>query len=149
MYDQLPCVYPLEIFPEISSNPDLGDNEWEMRLYSEIDTLRLRNFESEPAAQPLPALPAKCPPWSRVRPVVQRAFRADGQRVRDGGGMSSPLLVDPAPVRADGWPDVLGKVRDVLHWAAVKFKVPECIRSCSGVCSRMMRNVEQKFDVSG
>ena len=84
-----------------------------------------------------------------MRPVVQRAFRSDGQRVRDGGGMSSPLLVDPATVRADGWPDVLGKVRDVLHWAAVKFKVPECIRSCSGVCSRLMRNVEKKLDVSG
>ena len=86
MYDQLPCVYPFENFPEISSIPDLGENEWEMRLYSEIDTLRLRTGESEPAAQPLPALPAKCPPWNRMRPVVQRAFRADGQRVRDGGG---------------------------------------------------------------
>jgi len=149
VYDQLPCVYPLEIFPEISSIPDLGENEWEMRLYSEIDTLRLRNGESEPAAQPLPALPAKCPPWNRMRPVVQRAFRADGQRVRDGGGMSSPLLVDPATVRADGWPDVLSKVRDVLKWASVKFKVPECIHSCSDVCSRLMRNVEQKLDVAG
>ena len=149
MYDQLPCVYPLENFPEISSNPVLGENEWEMRLYSEIDTLRLRNLSVEPAAQPLPALPAKCPPWNRMRPVVQRAFRSDGQRVRDGGGMSSPLLVDPATARADGWPDVLGKVRDVLQWAAVKFKVPECIHSCSDVCSRLMRNVEQKLDVAG
>ena len=81
--------------------------------------------------------------------MVQRAFRADGARVRDGGGVSSPLLVDPAAVRADGWPDVLERVRTVLHWAAIRGNVTECIRSCSVVCSKLMRGVESKLDVSG
>ena len=122
-----------------------------MRLSSEIDSLRMRalkSFQSVPAVDLL-ALPAKSPPFSRVRPVVQRAYRADGQRVRDGGGLSSPLLVDPATVRADGWPDVLEKVRTVLHWAAFQKAAPECMRSCSVVCSKLMRGIESQVDVSG
>ena len=40
-------------------------------------------------------------------------------------------------------------MRTVLHWAAIRGNVTECIRSCSVVCSKLMRGVESKLDVSG
>ena len=72
----------------------------------------------------------------------------DGAQVRDGGGVSSPLVVEPATVRAEGWPGVLENLRTFLQWPVVTEHVSSCIKSCAAVFSRLMRGVESNSDVS-
>ena len=68
----LPVVYPLEM--------SASDDEWQSRLQSEFETLQSRAYQvdCQPDA-PCPSgglgMPGRGAPWSRDRPVLQRAFR--------------------------------------------------------------------------
>ena len=44
----------------------------------------------------------KIHPFSRLRPVEQRAWRSDGRRLKDGAGLGSPLVVEPGHLLWDG-----------------------------------------------
>ena len=48
------------------------------------------------------------PPFSRERPILQKVYRSDGTRPRDGGGLGSPVLVDPGLYQ---WTDPLEPLR--------------------------------------
>ena len=48
------------------------------------------------------------PPFSRERPILQKVYRSDGTRPRDGGGLGSPVLVDPGFYK---WTDPLEPLR--------------------------------------
>ena len=91
------------------------DENWDELSW--VDRLRLENttWSSQDNNQFCPGLsvpPVWDPPFHRYRPVVQRAYRADGKRLRDGGGLGSPLLVDPA---SHAWVDPLQVIRECIE----------------------------------
>ena len=107
---EFPQVVPLAIS---SSNPVpifqiVSDDSWESRLFHEAETF----VDLAPPTLGSFLPPVMCPPFSRVRPVLQRcATRADGARCRDGAGVGSPLIVDP---EFYSWKDPLKIVRDTI-----------------------------------
>ena len=142
----LPAVFPVHI----SADGQNASDEWKQRLSDEYHTVQSGVFLSEHPADSNAAqlgAPGLQPPWHRYKPCVQRAFRADGTRVRDGGGVGSPLIVDPAFQAADPglrrWPDVLAKVRTVLQWVSAQSSVPPCVKACASVCSRISRSEDR------
>ena len=102
------CPFSDELLPSCDENWD--ELSW-------VDRLRLENttWSSQDNNQFCPGLsvpPVWDPPFHRYRPVVQRAYRADGKRLRDGGGLGSPLLVDPA---SHAWADPLQVIRECIE----------------------------------
>ena len=143
----LPSVFPLHEDMPISSSHDNAYEDWQQRLHDEFfsvqsgyDTLQSSLAVSVHGI----GSPSRFPPWDRYRPVVQMAFRSDGTRVRDGGGLSSPLIVDPKRVVEYHWPDPLHKLRTLLQWAVSNSRVKTCISACETVCSSLMRAVESQ-----
>ena len=145
-----PEVFPLNVSPDGVTASD----DWKQRLSDEYHTVQSGVFLSDhPSDREKYQLgsPGFLPPWHRHKPCVQRAFRADGTRVRDGAGVGSPLIVDPAFQAADPglrrWPDVLSKVRTVLQWVSAKSEVPACVKACASVCSRIFRSEDRGENV--
>lgn len=139
--------------PRLVTSPDPQHDstflDWQSRLHDEFfsvqsgfDRISEDNFISFNGL----GAPSPSPPWDRHRPCAQRAFRGDGSRVRDGGGVGSPLLVDP--VHASKWPDPLKNLRVILQWAVSNSGVKTCISRCEQACSQLARAVERGQDVS-
>ena len=152
----LPVVFNFQDSSSLPLNTEISPSEdWHQRLQNELATVQSGVFLSDSPAdfsQHQLGPPSFLPPWSRAKPCVQRAYRADGSRVRDGGGVGSPLLTDPhymAENPAHQWPDVLAPVRNVLQ--LVVSKVPaifSAVTACSTACSAMFRSAEGRRDVS-
>ena len=143
-YSDLPCTEPC-LLNDIatSSVSDPKYEEWCERFRDEWNSISV----PKPVCVPLQVGlggPKYAPPWSRDAPVVQRAFRRDGARVRDGAGVSSPLIVDPfAHDRMKHpWPDVLEKFRTVLQWAVSNSNVKKCVSVVEQRCTALNRAVE-------
>ena len=131
--DSLPKVFP---YGEHSS----ALTEWQDRLSHEVKSVQRGidiYYANEPDNFANLGPPSKDPPWSRQRPVANVAFRSDGKRVRDGGGVGSPLIVDPA--RAVSWPDPLARLRSVLLLVVRESNVGSSISECLSACSSLAR----------
>ena len=68
------------------------------------------------------------PPFSRLRPVSQRVQRSDGKRPRDGGGLGSPLVVEPGHLQ---WDDPLAPLRNPILSQVEKSQLPKLIQRLS------------------
>ena len=122
----LPRVFPL-VTPELQNSFVSEFDDWQARIDDEFISIQKHFDLAPPTHTSFLGLgpPSKTPPWHRHRPVAQHAFRSDGARIRDGGGVGSPLVVDPE--RSKFWPDPMAHLRTLLAWSLRGSGVGACV----------------------
>ena len=113
-------------------------SDWASRLLSETSTFSMESSENifTPTC-------FKSPPFSRIRPVAQRAHRSDGRRPKDGAGLGSPLIVEPGFL---WWPDPLKFLREEIESSLPGSQLPVLLRRLA-VLSDMKAALEDEEDL--